>query len=197
MLYFTSHNPHKIEEIRAITGPDLVIKGLDDLGCDDDIPEPYETLEENAMAKATFVADKYQVDCFADDTGLEVDALGGLPGVHSARYAGPEKDSSKNMQKLLDELGDAKDRKARFRTVIALVMKGSHYYFEGVAEGSIALQPSGKHGFGYDPIFIPAGYTQTFADLPAHEKNRISHRKRAIAKLAVFFKRNHVAFPRG
>ncbi len=186
MLYFASHNPHKIEEIRAITGPDLIIKGLTELGCADEIPEPYETLEENAMAKATFVAEKYQVDCFADDTGLEVDALGGLPGVHSARYAGPEKDSRKNMQKLLDELGDTNHRKARFRTVIALVIKGSHYYFEGLAEGNIALQPSGSEGFGYDPIFIPEGYTQTFADLPAHEKNRISHRKRAIAKLAIF-----------
>jgi len=186
MLYFASHNPHKINEIRAIIGPDLVVGGLADLGCDEDIPEPYGTLEENALAKAGFVAEKYQVDCFADDTGLEVDALGGLPGVHSARYAGPDKDSGKNMQKLLDELRDTNQRKARFRTVIALILNGRHYFFEGVAEGRIAYQPSGRQGFGYDPIFIPDGYHKTFADLSAGEKNKISHRKQAMARLAAF-----------
>ncbi len=137
------------------------------------------------------------MDCFADDTGLEVDALGGLPGVHSARYAGPDKDSRKNMQKLLNELGDTDQREARFRTVIALVMKGTHYFFEGVAEGRIGFQPSGRQGFGYDPIFIPKGHTQTFAEMPTGEKNRISHRKQAMARLAAFLQEHMASWPRG
>ncbi len=189
-IVFASHNLHKIEEIRAIIGPDFVLKGLVDLDCHEDIPEPYETLEANALAKAGYVAEHYNVDCFADDTGLEVDALNGLPGVHSARYAGLEKDSGKNMQKLLDELRDTGDRKARFRTVIALVMGGIHYFFEGVAKGKITCKPSGRQGFGYDPVFMPEGYSKTFADMPAEEKNKISHRKRAIAKLAAFLQQH-------
>lgn len=187
-IVFASHNQHKIEEIRAILGPDFVLKGLSDIGCYEVIPEPYDTLEENALAKARHVTDHHNMDCFADDTGLEVEALHGMPGVYSARYAGPEKDSIKNMQKLLKELQGSQNRRARFRTVIALVLQGSSYFFEGIVEGRIDHEAKGKQGFGYDPVFIPDGYTMSFAEMPAKEKNRISHRKRAMDKLINFLK---------
>ncbi len=185
-LVFASHNQHKIDEIRAILGPRFSIIGLKDLGCDRDIPEPHLTLEENALAKARFVVQHYGLDSFADDTGLEVEALNGLPGVLSARYAGHAKDSRANVKKLLDDLSEQKNRKARFRTVIALIMNGKDYLFEGTVCGEITDKPRGGLGFGYDPVFIPGGHTRTFAEMPPSEKNRISHRKIAISKLAGF-----------
>ncbi len=187
-LVFVSHNPHKIEEISEILGQGFSLKGLGDLPCHEDIPEPHETLEDNALEKARYVNRKFGVDCFADDTGLEVEALDGLPGVHSARYAGEAKDSEANIEKLLKNLEGEENRKARFRTVIALILNGREYLFEGVVNGTIARQKAGTKGFGYDPVFVPNGYQTTFAQMPLHEKNRISHRGRAIQKLAAFLK---------
>lgn len=184
---FASHNRHKIEEVTDILGPGFELLGLDDIGCHDDIPEPYDTLEENAMAKARHVFTHYGKNCFADDTGLEVDVLGGLPGVLSARYAGPGKNSLANVEKLLRELEGKANRKARFRTVVALILNGREHLFEGIVNGTIIHEPRGQQGFGYDPVFIPDGYTVTFAEMAAAEKNRISHRYAAIAKLAAFF----------
>jgi len=189
-LLFASHNKHKVEEIRAILGPDFSVSGLHDLGYDMEIPEPHQTLQENALAKARFVAKNHKMDCFADDTGLEVEALDGLPGVLSARYAGPAKDNRANIKKLLGELSGTYNRKARFRTVIALIKEGKEYFFEGVVNGIIAREPRGDQGFGYDPVFIPDGYDKTFAEMDAAEKNRISHRWMAIDRLAGFLKQS-------
>ena len=183
---FASHNRNKIQEVKDILGPDFELLGLDDIGCHDDIPEPYNTLEENAMTKARHVFMHYGKHCFADDTGLEVDALDGLPGVLSARYAGPGKNSLANVEKLLCELEGEINRKARFRTVVALILNGQEHLFEGIVKGTIIHEPRGDQGFGYDPVFIPDGYTITFAEMDAAEKNRISHRYAAIAKLAAF-----------
>lgn len=183
-LVFASHNRHKKQEINDILGPAFRLTGLYDLGCYEEIAEPYDTLEENAMAKARHVFTHYGKNCFADDTGLEVEALHGQPGVMSARYAGPEKDSRANMNRLLRELAGKKNRKARFRTVIALVIDGKEYFFEGTVNGTISQEARGSKGFGYDPVFIPDGYEQTFGELDASVKNRISHRYAAIAKLA-------------
>lgn len=185
-LIFASHNPHKIKEIRAILGPDFYFSGLDELGFHGDIPEPYDSLEENALAKARFVADRFFCDCFADDTGLEVEALGGLPGVQSARYAGPKKDSRANRQKLLAAMEGMEERQASFRTVIALVMGGREYLFEGRVRGHISREARGEKGFGYDPVFVPEGYRESFAEMEEAEKNKISHRKRAIDGLLHF-----------
>ncbi len=167
-------------------GPGVRLSGLDDIGCHEEIPEPYDTLEENAMAKARHVFSHYGKNCFADDTGLEVEALNGQPGVMSARYAGPEKNSRANMDKLLRELDGVSNRKARFRTVIALILDGKEYFFEGIVNGTIIREARGSRGFGYDPVFIPEGYEQTFGELDAATKNRISHRYAAIKKLADF-----------
>ncbi len=167
-------------------GPGVRLSGLDDIGCHKEIAEPYDTLEENAMAKARYVYSHYGKNCFADDTGLEVEALSGQPGVISARYAGPGKDSRANMNKLLRELSGVTNRKARFRTVIALIIDGREYLFEGIVNGAITREARGSKGFGYDPVFIPYGYDQTFGELDAATKNRISHRYAAIAKLADF-----------
>ncbi len=183
---FASHNRHKIQEVTDILGPDFQLSGLSDIGCYEEIPEPYDTLEENAMAKARHVFTHYGKNCFADDTGLEVDALNGLPGVLSARYAGPGKNNRANVAKLLRELEGETNRKARFRTVVALILDGCEHLFEGIVNGRIIHEPRGDQGFGYDPVFIPDGYTVTFAEMDAAEKNRISHRYTAIAKLAVF-----------
>ncbi len=185
-LVFASHNLNKVEEIRDILGAGFDLTGLDELGCFEEIPEPYDTLEENALAKARFVYTLYGKNCFADDTGLEVEALNGEPGVRSARYAGPGKDSAANVEKLLLELFNQTNRKARFRTVIALVLNGREYLFEGIVTGTITKVPLGKKGFGYDPVFIPDGYKKTFAEMDAIEKNRISHRQAAIVKLSNF-----------
>ena len=191
-LVFATNNPHKLEEIRAILGSKLEILSLADIGCDADIPETAETLEGNALIKAHYVYDNYKLDCFADDTGLEVDALHGLPGVHTARYAYPDRhDPEANMIKLLEALRENNDRNARFRTVIALIEKGKEHLFEGVVEGVIARVKSGTQGFGYDPVFIPEGNSKTFAELGEDIKNTISHRARAVQKLAEYLASRH------
>ena len=191
-LVFATNNPHKLEEIRAILGSKLEILSLADIGCDADIPETAETLEGNALIKAHYVYDNYKLDCFADDTGLEVDALHGLPCVHTARYAYPDRhDPEANMIKLLEALRENNDRNARFRTVIALIEKGKEHLFEGVVEGVIAREKSGTQGFGYDPVFIPEGNSKTFAELGEDIKNTISHRARAVQKLAEYLASRH------
>ena len=191
-LVFATNNPHKLEEIRAILGSKVEILSLADIGCDADIPETAETLEGNALIKAHYVYDNYKLDCFADDTGLEVDAVHGLPGVHTARYAYPDRhDPEANMVKLLEALRENNDRNARFRTVIALIEKGKEHLFEGVVEGVIAREKSGTQGFGYDPVFIPEGNSKTFAELGEDIKNTISHRARAVQKLAEYLASRH------
>lgn len=191
-IVFASNNPHKLKEIRAILGGSFLVSGLADLGVTEDIPEPYPTLEENAMAKARFIHLRYHQNCFADDTGLEVDALGGLPGVQSARFAGASKSSEANIRKLLDMLDGVENRKAQFRAVMALILEGEEYLFEGIVRGDIATKRTGTGGFGYDPVFIPEGYDQTFAQMPDEEKNRLSHRYDALQKMVTFLKQNNV-----
>ncbi len=181
-LIFATNNAHKLDEVRSILGSRFTIKSLKDIGCDADIPETADTLEGNALMKARFLYEKYGVDCFADDTGLEVTALGGAPGVHTARYAGNH-DSEANMNKLLNELEKKSDRSAQFRTVIALIIEGKEFLFEGIVKGSIAKEKAGDGGFGYDPIFIPEGFSQTFSQMGNDSKNHISHRALAVEKL--------------
>ena len=188
-IVFATNNAHKLEEIRAILGDRLQILGLSEMGCHDDIPETADTLEGNALLKARWVSEHYGVDCFADDTGLEVDALGGRPGVHTARYAFPDRhDPEANTLKLLDELKDADTRTARFRTAIAYIDEaGEEHLFEGIVNGSIAEAERGTEGFGYDPVFCPEeGCGKTFAELGVDVKNRISHRARAVAQFAKY-----------
>lgn len=186
-IVFATNNAHKLEEVRAILGNRIEILSLNDIGCHDDIPETAETLEGNALLKARYVAEHYHTDCFADDTGLEVEALGGAPGVYSARYAGGEgHDSEANMRKLLLNLNDQPNRRARFRTVIALVLDGKEHLFEGIVKGNISTERQGTSGFGYDPIFIPEGHAESFAQMGNEEKNKISHRARATEKLCKF-----------
>lgn len=199
-IVFATNNQHKLQEIRDILGSEFEIVSLKDIGCDVDIPETGNTLEENAMQKAQYVYDHYNLSCFADDTGLEVEALNGEPGVHSARYAeGTDHDSEANMAKLLRHLEGKDNRKARFRTVIALIQKldvcpcgctsiKKVNRFEGIVDGSIATEKHGTAGFGYDPIFVPEGYDKSFAELGESIKNGISHRARAVAKLAEYLK---------
>ena len=205
-IVFATNNEHKLSEIRAILGPSFDVVSLADIGCHEDIPETGQTLEENALMKAEYVYNKYHLSCFADDTGLEVEALNGAPGVYSARYAaivpagepaGPSHDSEANMARLLRELANNNNRKARFRTVIALIEKKDVcpcgctsikvvHKFEGIVNGEITREKSGAEGFGYDPIFRPDGYDKTFAELGLDIKNQISHRARAVAKLCEF-----------
>ncbi len=186
-IVFATNNAHKLSEIRQILGHKIEVLSLSDIGCHDDIPETGTTLEANALQKARYIRDKYGYDCFADDTGLEVDALGGEPGIYSARYAGGEgHDSEANMQKLLQKLDGEDNRTARFRTVIALLQGNEQKLFEGIVNGTITREKSGAEGFGYDPIFMPDGYDQTFAELGMDIKNRISHRARATAQLAAY-----------
>ena len=185
-IIFASNNPHKLKEIRAILPPHFEVAGLQDIGFHEDIPEPYPTLKENALAKARFIHQRYHQHCFADDTGLEVDALDGLPGVLSARFAGASKSSEANIRKLLDMLDGAENRKAQFRTVMALILEGKEYLFEGIVRGQIATDTSGSGGFGYDPVFIPEGYQQTFAVMPDEQKNRLSHRYEALKEMMAF-----------
>lgn len=213
-IVFATNNQHKLEEVRQILGDRFEVLSLSDIGCHEDIPETGTSLEENAVQKAHYVAMKYSISCFADDTGLEVEALNGEPGVYSARYAatapgyaattpdgspvGKSHDSEANMTKLLTKLGDNDNRKARFRTIIALVelMGGTYAYsikfFQGVVEGEITRKRSGAEGFGYDPIFRPDGYDKTFAELGPDIKNQISHRARAAQKLAEYLKENRI-----
>lgn len=188
-IVFATNNAHKLAEINDILGDGFEIVSLNDIGCHEDIPETGATLEENARQKTAFVAGNYHHDCFADDTGLEVEALNGEPGVHSARYAeGTDHDSEANMEKLLRKLGNNNNRKARFRTVISLILNGEEHQFEGRVDGTIAFERQGSEGFGYDPVFVPDGYDKSFAELGEEVKNRISHRARAVAKLAEFLK---------
>ncbi len=165
-IVFATHNPNKLREIRQMLPPGLRVLSLDEIGCREAIAETADTLEGNARIKAAYVRDRYGYDCFADDTGLEVMVLGGAPGVHSARFAGPEANALKNTEKLLRLLEGAVDRRARFRTVIALALEGSMYYFEGEVEGEITRAPTGEGGFGYDPVFRPLGYDGSFAEMP-------------------------------
>lgn len=186
-LVFASSNEHKVNEIRAIAGESILLKSLNDLSCYDDIPETGNTFAENAGQKSRYIFDRYHCDCFADDSGLEIDSLNGEPGVYSARYSG-SRDFDQNVQLVLDRLGQQKNRTARFKTVISLMLDGKEYLFEGSVEGQITFQRSGSKGFGYDPIFQPDGYDITFAEMDPAEKNRISHRAIAVAKLISFLK---------
>lgn len=185
-LVFATNNPHKLDEIRGITNGKLRILGLNDINCHEEIEETGSTLEENALIKARFVKEKYGYNCFADDTGLEVDALEGAPGVYSARYAGEGCSFADNMNKLLAALQGIEHRTAQFRTVIALVLNGKEYLFDGVIKGTIIEDKRGNTGFGYDPIFMPDGYDKTFAELGNEVKNNISHRALAMKKLVDF-----------
>ncbi len=185
-LVFATNNAHKLSEVRSILKPDFEIISLSDLNCNDDIPETADTLEGNAYLKAKYIYDKFGLDCFADDTGLEIDALGGEPGVYSARYAGEDHDAVKNMVKVLEKLGDSPNREACFRTVITLIMGGKTHYFEGRIEGRILHHPRGAEGFGYDPIFVPENYLVSFAQLTPDEKNKISHRALAVKQLVSY-----------
>lgn len=186
-IVFATNNAHKLSEIRAILGQQMEILSLADIGCHDDIPETADTLEGNALIKARWVKERYGFDCFADDTGLEVEALGGGPGVHTARYAYPDRhDPVANTRKLLAELHDKDNRAARFRTVIALIQGIDEHLFEGIVEGHITTEERGTEGFGYDPVFAPEGGEKTFAELGVEAKNNISHRARAVRKLADF-----------
>lgn len=186
-LVFATNNNHKLEEIRAILGQQIDILSLKDINCHEDIPETAETLEGNALIKARFVYEHYHLDCFADDTGLEVEALNGAPGVYSARYAGGEgHDSEANMKKLLQEMQGKANRKARFRTVIAFIESGDTHLFEGTVHGKITEEKHGDSGFGYDPIFRPDGFSETFAEMGNEAKNQISHRANAVKKLCEY-----------
>lgn len=182
-LVFATNNPNKLKELQALLGEKYQLLGLKEIGCFEEIPEEQSDLEGNARQKAFFVYEKYGYSCFADDTGLEVEALNGQPGVYSARYAGESKDAGANMNKLLHEMAKINNRKARFRTVISLVIDGKEEQFEGVVEGKIIREKQGDSGFGYDPVFLPDGYSKTFAEMELHEKNKISHRGRAVQKL--------------
>ena len=185
-LVFATNNAHKLEELRSILGGTIEILSLADINCHADIPETADTLEGNARQKSLFIYEHYGLDCFADDTGLEVECLNGAPGVYSARYAGEGHDSQANMEKLLGEMKDKTNRKARFRTVISLIEKGEEHQFEGIVNGRIIEQKKGDAGFGYDPIFQPDGYDETFAELGNEIKNKISHRARAVASLCEY-----------
>ena len=188
-LVFATNNAHKLEEVRAILGNQFDILSLNDIHCHADIPETADTLEGNARLKARYIYEHYGMDCFADVTGLEVEALDGAPGVYSAGYAGGEgHDSEANMRKLLAELEGKDNRRAQFRTAICLIEGGEEHLFEGIVRGSIIEARRGTSGFGYDPVFIPEGYSQTFAEMGNEEKNRISHRARAVQQLAGYLK---------
>lgn len=188
-LIFVTNNPHKLEEIRKIVGERIEIYSLKEINCLEEIPETADTIRDNAIMKAQYVAEKYGVDCFADDTGLEVSALGGAPGVHTARYASAEgHDTVGNMQLLLQNLEGETDRSAQFVTYIALIIKGEIRTFEGVCKGTILTQMQGNEGFGYDPIFQPEGFEETFAQMSSEQKNAVSHRGKATRKLIEYLK---------
>lgn len=185
-LVFASNNLNKIKEIQSILKGSIALLSLSDIGCHEEIPETADTIEGNAILKANYVTEKYGYDCFADDTGLEVTALDGAPGVYSARYAGEQKNADDNMNKLLEALKDQSDRSAQFKTVIALNIKGIQHLFTGIAKGEITFDKTGNHGFGYDPVFLPENYTETFAELSSEIKNKISHRAKATQQLIDF-----------
>ena len=185
-LVFASNNLNKIKEIQSILNGSIQLLSLEEIGCFEEIPETADTIEGNAILKANYVTQKYGYDCFADDTGLEVATLNGEPGVYSARYAGEQKNADDNMNKLLEALKDQSDRSAQFKTVIALNLNGRQHLFTGIAKGRITLNKTGDHGFGYDPIFQPESYKETFAELPSEIKNKISHRAKATQQLIDF-----------
>lgn len=192
-IVFATNNPHKLSEIRDILKGNFQIVSLADIGCHEDIPETAETIEGNSLCKAQYISQRYGVDCFADDTGLEVDALGGAPGIYTARFGamngfGDDHDAEGNTRCLLHKLRGEANRKAQFRTVIALVKDGREILFEGIAKGEIASEKRGDKGFGYDPVFIPEGFAETFSEMGADRKNAISHRAKAVAKLAEYLK---------
>ena len=185
-LVFATNNKHKLQEVSEILGEQIKILTLKDIQCEEEIPETSDTIQGNAHQKANYIYTKYQVDCFADDTGLEVEALDGAPGVYSARYAGTAHDSQANRQKLLNEMRDKENRNAQFRTAILLILDGKKHLFEGTVKGTITHTEKGADGFGYDSVFIPEGYDKTFAELGEEIKNKISHRAEAVKKLAKF-----------
>jgi len=187
-LVFATNNEHKLHEISKILDDSFNILSLRDINCNEDIPETGNTLEANASQKAKYIYEKYNVNCFADDTGLEIMALDGAPGVFSARYAGEERSAVKNMEKVLAEMQGKHDRSARFRTVISLIIDGEEKIFEGIVKGYITTEKKGGKGFGYDPVFVPDGYDKTFAEMDLDTKNKISHRARAVEKLAEYLK---------
>ncbi len=188
-LCFATNNENKLKEVQQLVGNSIQIKSLQNIGCSVDIPETGDTLKANSLEKAQYIKNHFNVNCFADDTGLEVDALSGAPGVYSARYAGEPADSLNNMKLLLQNMKGVEDRTARFRTVITLLLEDKEpVYFEGSVEGVITLDENGSAGFGYDPIFIPNGFSCTFAEMTAEEKNRISHRGKAVGKLVNYLK---------
>lgn len=182
-LVFATHNENKFKEIQSLLPGHIELLSLDDIGCEEDIEETGDTIDENAIIKAEYVSNHYGYDCFADDTGLEVDSLAGAPGVYSARYAGDTKDDKANVRKLLSQLENMEDRTARFKTVIALNLKRNENLFTGVCEGSILKERRGENGFGYDPVFLPKGYEKSFAEMDLEEKSKISHRARAFREL--------------
>jgi len=185
-IIFASNNKNKVQEIQNQVPKSIQIVTLDEIGCTEDIAETGTTLEENAIIKANYITEKYGLPCFADDTGLEIDALKGEPGVYSARYAGEDKDADKNMDLVLEKLGTSTDRKAQFKTVIALNINSEQYLFTGIVEGDIRNEKTGTNGFGYDPIFEPENLGKTFAEMSLEEKNKLSHRGRAVEKLIKF-----------
>ena len=187
-LIFATNNPNKLKEVSAILGNNIKLLSLKDINCNVDIPETSNTLEGNAALKTKFIYENYGLDCFSDDTGLEIKSLNNAPGVYSARYSGEDKNAEANMLKVLTNLKDFTDRTARFRTVVSLILKDKEYFFEGVIDGKITLEKHGDSGFGYDPIFQPDGYDKTFAELGDDIKNKISHRAIAINKLCEFLK---------
>ena len=185
---FATNNQHKLNELQAILGDHFELLSLKDIGCFEEIPEEQPTLEGNARQKAFYVYEKFGFPCFADDTGLEIEALNGEPGVYSARYAGEAKDPQANMDKVLTKLKNEDNRKARFRTVISLILDGEEKQFEGIVEGEIIREKRGDSGFGYDPVFLPVGYNKTFAEMSLADKNQISHRARAVQNLVEYLK---------
>lgn len=185
-IVFATANPNKIQEVNEILDQSIRIIGLEEIGCQEDIPETSPTIEGNALQKARYVRQHYQKDCFAEDTGLEVEALNGEPGVFTARYAGPHRSANDNMDLLLQKLAGQDNRRARFKTVVALILDGQEYTFEGIVNGTIGLEKKGAGGFGYDPIFFPDGFSQSFAEMEAKIKNKISHRGKAISQLSAF-----------
>lgn len=189
-LVFATNNKHKLEEVQAML-TNFEIVSLAEINCFEDIPETANTLEGNAILKANFITEKYGLDCFADDTGLEVEALNNEPGVYSARYAGENNNAEANMNKLLQHLENSQNRKAQFKTSIALNIQGKQFIFEGVCKGTILTKKRGESGFGYDPIFMPDGFNRSFAEMNLSEKGNISHRGKAIEKLVIFLNENH------
>lgn len=185
-ICFATNNKKKIEEVKAALGPGFQLVSLQEIGCDEELAETGDTLDHNAFQKARYVKEHFGVDCFADDTGLEVDALDGAPGVYSGRFAGEPRSDERNIDLLLEKMEGKPNRKARFRTVIALILEGEEYQFEGIAEGEILKERVGEKGFGYDPVFQPEGFDKTFAELSLEEKNEISHRGKAVKALIEF-----------